>query len=325
MIFVAGIPYDTKIQVVEASFSEQGYKVRVKDGFTSKSNRKSDLDCRVKTGHCTVSVLNLSMYESILRTGNIYISNRRLMIKPHLSGTCLFKLNAANNKKRILLKHVPAYYESKIIFDLLVKNYGEVQEFFPFMSDTVTYGDLDRKFKSFSVMFTSIDSAMSAIKDSYVQLDKTLVYIEKYQKSKKKCHNHQQISQPNLIPYSMKSRYSVATHPSMIRPFPVINQVNTKEIYSRSSNTRSKSQSSLRNLYKMSNEGKTRSLTRPSNGSGGCMRSELLEELSLRSHHLKPTAPLYRLLRSQNFEYVATFEHRYSWIGKTNFRKNVTN
>ena len=56
--------------------------------------------------------------------------------------------------------------------------------------------------------------------------------------------------------------------------------------------------------------------------SRGYCRTQFIDDLIGLSHHLKPSSRVYRLLRSEKFEYFSTFELMNTWTAMHNFKYN---
>lgn len=326
-IFVAGIPCLTSAQEVTMCFSRLNYVVRVEQSsFPTLFAKNQRL---VVDGHCVISVKNLSSYEGILSHGEIKLKGRKLMCKPYLTGVNLYKLNAQNNKRRIILKSVPSFLYERDVRHSLEKKFGKIEQFFPFLSDNRTPEESKRKFTSYSVMFEDVNSALWAVEANVVELKEGIyANIEKFSRKRKELNDQKQ-TKTTLGNFSTIEDLGKRNHePTTLDNLVKDRRAKRKLLYKpKSFRRRHRSlvnQPCKDNLpYQTLQDRSTRSLERTTLIPAGYQRLELIEELCAKCSHLKPNSKIYRLLRCENFEYSATFELKNTWISSNNLRHNV--
>jgi hypothetical protein len=250
------------------------------------------------------------------------------MCKPYLTGVNLYKLNARNNKRRIILKFVPSYLRVKEVRNALEDQFGEIEEIYPFLSDSKYHDESRRKYYTYSVMFVNPSAAQKVANLNVIQLKVGVhAQVEKYAKKKGRTHkdsdeDHKHKNKP-LQPEKVNNKI----WPASISPKCSEGQINSSHIPIRKENgSRSKSEKRLSKgnlIHTTSKVRRTSSLERLYLVPKGFQRMKLIEMLRTTCSFLKPTSNLYYLLRSEDFEYIATFELKNAWISNTNFRRNL--
>ena len=324
-IYVAGIPTSTTTVELSACFSRHSYLVRVET--TSKFPTGDNSQRFVLDGHCVISVADTTTYESILTNKRILLRGRRLMCSEFLTGTKLYKLNAMNNKRRIILKYVPSYLSEIEVKDSLERQFGKVERFFSYLSEHKEADESRRRYKAYSVMFDQISVAQVVADRNVIELKYGInATVEKYNRKRVNKVPEARTSKGttcNLSTIDNLSRKNLAsTNLTCVLPAsqPIVKCPENKTFHFRSK-PRAKTMEDFPKSTQF-NTRRTCSVERSAIVARGNRRTQFIEELRAVCPHLKPNSKIYRLLRSEDFEYIATFELSNAWISLTNFRQN---
>lgn len=327
-LFVAGIPYGINSRAIEVCFATLGYqvKVRTEESITGEGcENQNSILCQ---GYCVIRPRDQSTYYSILKNKGIQFQGRTLICKPYLEGDSLYRQNAYNNKRRVILKGIPVQISTDSVLELLEWVYGPVEKMYKFLSDKVdsqreipTNG---QKFMSLSVMFWDKEAAKKASADKYCQVKGFKIGIEAFQSKKKR---RKMATDLKIVPTKAElgslrplgSKDEVGSKPS----FPMLDQEERRILSFSKVDSRGKTLQSLADFAIMKKERTSHSTPcKISRGVSGVHRHEFLQEIIRFAHHIKPTSRIFKLLRSEFSEYTAMFELRDTWIARTNQRYN---
>lgn len=229
-LFIGGLPPYMNIEEIEASLSslvpisqveflnprEQGQRKQSAGSYTHKSQQ---------TEYCIVTVTDRLFYNRLIQVNNLSLGGRALVISPYLNGIDLYKANAFNNKRRVVLKGVPSDMQIASLVELIQWKFGQVENMFPFRKSTSIITANELAITSFSIMFVDVKAANLAASAGYLDIDKrTSCVIEKFRHSKIKAekerrqhtighydlHNHTKTHQfysTRPIPYTDSTHY----------------------------------------------------------------------------------------------------------------------
>ena len=324
LMFVSGIPRGTKARELVFAFNKMRFKIRVSTNNELTEHSRSE----IISGHCLICTRNRNEYENILNSERIFFDGRWLSVKPYLSGVELYRQNCKNNKRRILLKRVPLNISDFEIRDSLESKFGLVSELFCLMPDkkeSSSHYMRKRKTRTYSVMFYQ-EVSSTFVNNMKLELRPGLwVLAEKFSVKKKKkktaCNKGSHLSVPDG---NSQKNYLEMPDAKTAPTLKVVGEI-VQSISNGSLLGKLKSVQQLTELPEQSDYPQHRRRTsvegtkRPSNG---YCRSEFINDLIGECHHLKPSTKIYRLLRGEDPEYLATFEHRYTWIAVSNLQVN---
>ena len=335
-LFVAGIPNGTHPRRLERCFARAGYQVRVnrsESAVTSVAGR--DQLCK---GHCVITAIDAPTYVAIRDGAEVAIDDRVLICQPFLRGEELYHQIAVSNRKRVILKGVPGYVELDFIRLRLEQSYGRVENLFKFKPDgraAQDRGELGAASKkvSLSIMFSSHLSAKKATIDGYFEVEPGYLATFDAFRSKKKTASS--IDYFGSTPYYYNSRLDVEYQDVNIYQEALVHQGDHPgQNFGRSGALRELApkaeKPALINRRKTAthvnhrDETPRRAVSHDKNyrESSGISRHYFSNLLLDRTHHLKPTSRIYKLLRREVSKYSATFELQGTWIDRTNLRYN---
>lgn len=115
-LVVGGLPPYMNIEALEASLSslgpilqveflnprEQGQRKQSAGSYTHKSQQ---------TEYCIVTVTDRLFYNRLIQDNNLSLGGRALVISPYLNCIDLYKANALNNKRIVVLKGISSAME----------------------------------------------------------------------------------------------------------------------------------------------------------------------------------------------------------------------
>ena len=260
----------------------------------------------------------------------MYFQGRQLMLRPVLTGVGLYKHNAQNNKRRLLLKSVPFEIGEADIKKFLEKTIGAVTSLFRFKPEKIGYFETvpkKRKMSTYSAMFENPVNHIFT-KTTRCEIRKNVwITLEQFSlKKKERRYSKDQstlLSNPRSCTKILPSEQGLAMTAADIKQGEetqrLVSKIQCRHIVrSRSSLGRLKCHASEEKRYKR----ETRSVKDKRNISTGYSRAVFIEELSGYCHHFKPGTKAYKLLRSECCEYLGTFELRNSWISQSNLKIN---
>ena len=117
-LFVADIAYNTPLKDVIRYFSQFGSNIRIQRQISNSKTMNYARGSRIQDNHCMLEIRDKKIYEIILITENLQISQisgRSLMCEPFLTDLDLNRSNAKNNKKRDIVKYVPPCITSNAV------------------------------------------------------------------------------------------------------------------------------------------------------------------------------------------------------------------
>lgn len=340
-IYVSGIPRGTFVKSIQRCFYTAGYTVMVKSSQLVPMSPKEQLN----SGHCLIETESYKSQKNLVQIQYVYFQGRRLKLEKYLSGSDLCKHNSNNNKRRVLVKKVPSTISEKTVRYILERNFGPISECYALMTSkksiTSCIKTNCRDTKTYSVMFENpVNHRLSNAAQLEIQPG-SFVTIERFVIKKKLGTN-------STLVNSRESTLQVLTmidcecgddelkNPNLdsAKLYPLEGPIGAKKrsaskpAISLQNAGRSKS---INNLDTVSysdlalNSSKIRSKSQEAKRkrTRGYSRSKFIVDLVLSCHYLKPTSSTYRLLRSEESEYLATFELRHTWIAVSNFRFNL--
>lgn len=321
IVFVTGIPRGTIALEVIRIFSEIGYKIKVVNQYSENIESSS----RINSGYCLMKTESVSDYSSILELHHVFFSGRRLILKPYLTGTDLYKQNRKNNKRRILIKQVPFYISETEIRNHLENRYGFISELYRLKPHQPSSSYSRRKFCAYSVMFE--EAIADHFKSStFLEIrTNTFVIAERFCLNKKQNPCSSESSSrlsPELHVYDFTGGFTtkvdLETHVNLTETNLPLYIHNYHRLSPRSQRAPSESSPSVERRRK-SRPCSATNRRRPSTGYQKIVFSTLLLNSS---HHLKPNSKIYRLLRDHDPEFLGTFALKDSWIALSNLREN---
>lgn len=189
-IFVTGVEFKTPIAEIFALFSKYGPISNVREILKKvdhkplkRMSKKND----VCSGSCCVETPCSSTAEKILSIGTFNLNNRDIMCAPFKLGRELASENEEKNRRRVLLKKVPAHIPENQLRSAVELMFGPVEVFFAFLSDDKRgkkkgyKGKHLRSIRTYSVMFRNVESCNLAIEAGEVFLaDDAIIIIERF-------------------------------------------------------------------------------------------------------------------------------------------------
>lgn len=335
LIYVAGIPNKTSVSELEDCFYFLGFSVKV-EANKNQSQRVRRTDTLTE-GYCVISVKCTSAYDEILTSKEIILKKRRLMCKPYLTGAGLYKQNAINNRKRVILKYVPSYISPRELKHFIETSYGKIEQFFAFKSESESSQiGLGRKFTSYSIMFLESDVALQFSANSNFELiDGVYIQVERFtQRKREERRLANSTEQPEFLEKPASHQRANMEEQAMDQYVKTTKEqketynngeqlaIKTSQLQLPISKGRARSQDQEckdRLVRKKLTFRRTGSLERMAMAASGYQRLEFIQELCTALSCINPTSKVYRLLRSDDFEYLATFELNNTWIANTNF------
>ena len=298
-IFVAGIPTVTPDFEVLKYFRRFGDVVWIDRSRGNPSQTEED-----HRNHCILYMRDKASVNAVLRMAPHAVGGRRVMCKEYLEGSQLFRQNLDYNRRRVILKKVPADLSEAQVRRYLEQAFGEIDTMFCFLPES----NKDRKFhqrqyRSYSVMFKLAQSANQAALAKIIYLkDQQRTIVERFKKSKQVARQVWQtkarkMNSLELIPGTVTKKRSLSF-------FAKENNLD--------SNNKLKDRSSR--AYSSEGEG-TYDRT-------GCKRHQFASHLVDICSRIKPTSKIYSKIRQEDFSYLASFHLKNSWTGLNNIRLN---
>ena len=326
-IFVAGVAFNTPVKDVTKHFRQYGKDIKVQVPKSCGSVILNSLDY-IQQGHFILVVGSMNTCISILAANSHEVNDRSLMCRPFLTGSDLYRANNKNNKKRIILKHVPFTVNQKSLKALMEQRFGKVENIFPFKSEKSGNNQIEakRKYNSYSIMFDSHESALMAVAEEIIRLSgSTFCSAERFNTSYQRKKGFK--PEPNTL---TSVKRTAQFTPQSTLPH-TTNEVREKKKKTASLQihrvvkTRSRSQQgfSIRDGQSIRYESRRRTRSHDrSTITASYVGYELSQYLSDICSFVKPTAKLYRRIREENGQYLAAFELKNAWSSKnnTNFR-----
>lgn len=191
-IFASGFSRHTTTAQVADYFSKYGY-FRV-EKYESYFKRHQDTT-RFKggEGYFILSDLQWHTYHSILQACPHRIQSRCLEVCPLKTGLDLIFHNCQKNQRRVLIKKVPIEVDEQEILDAIRVEFGLVEKFFGYKSETKFWEASSvlassNKKVTYSVTFQAKSSAAKAVRKGYMILrlgyNPITVIVEKFKRTK---------------------------------------------------------------------------------------------------------------------------------------------
>lgn len=319
-MFVAGIAANTPADVVLGYFSQFCCHAKIV-GQRSAGKAGGCKDSRIYRGHCILEVGSREAYDRILDYQQHLISGRSLMCSRYLLGTQLFKENAKNNKKRIIVKNVPSSVCQSALAALMEDKFGRIQNIYSFKSErsALTESKVKRKHLSYSIMFESHTSARAAAEQEIINLSESSFCIaQRFRLNNRKFRGMKVGDTIKNSSILTKGALQYGREKGDLR----IEIQDPKEESARHSPKAMKHSSSVnRELANLvSPKKRSFSCDEPSDDRIGRRRYEFTQYLILESSRTKPTKKLYQLVRREEAEYLSAFELRNAWWSRNNYR-----
>lgn len=170
-IFVAGVASGISKKTILGYFQRFGHIIDVieirkkskEDFAAAKRPSATAAPGSICRGICCVVTSSISTYNNILDQVDHSIKGRAVMCYPFQKRRTALKQSLENNKRRVILKKVPAVIEEHVILRRLESSFGKVAVFFSFLPEVLKSKSENtsisrRNFKSYSVMFETLES-----------------------------------------------------------------------------------------------------------------------------------------------------------------------
>lgn len=301
-IFVAGIPSSIPNSEILRYFSEFGGIEKLDRSMGNSVSSEGDLtDSR---GHCILLVRDKAAMERILSRAPHYVGGRKVMCKEYLEGSQLFRQNLDNNRRRVIIKKVPAQISEEEFRRYLTTSFGKIELMFCFRPEARKASKSERRlYRSYSVMFKEVDSASRATLARYLNFaNGQSAIVEKFSKAKQTARQN----------WQSEARKKERVQVELIT-------IRTK---------RSKSftvDSGLGLGYNLKASSRAYSTGREEHyDRSGCKRYQFASQLVAFCSQISPTKKLYSMMRQEDFSYLASFKLKNCWSSLNNHRFNIS-
>lgn len=185
-IYVAGAQSATKPEDIFQFFSRLGHiwSVKPHQPYGSPIHLMHQNSGASQTKGCFIlEVSEESVYEHILHLKIFQFKGRNLFCTQFLSGKKLMSTNFEKNKRRVILKSVPAEINESYLKGYLESNFGKVECLFVYKPDSQKYESsyFNRKHRTFNVMFERREDARRLTENAEVYINSRFpISVEKY-------------------------------------------------------------------------------------------------------------------------------------------------
>lgn len=321
IVYVSGILRGTPPPEVCSAFKSYGYSIRVVD----RHGMSLESSTAITTGYCLVEAECHKTYKTILKEGHISWKGRSLILRPYLTGEHLFKENRRNNKRRVVLKHVPVFVSDKEVKEILSQRFGPIREFYELQSDLPLYLCGKRKFKAYSVMFDHSVGVHEMETSTKLELRVGIIStIEKFNIKKKKHISRDSLNHLKIFTARTWAGSEENFQSSKVPPLS-LEKVRCSPILSKSHKSTSARviHSQSPHLYDLKPR-RVRSVSQNKKSSTGYSYYEFINNLKNSQHHIKPNRKFYRLIRENSPEFLGAFQLKDSWVALSNLRQNYS-
>lgn len=320
-IFVAGIPSrytSTEIKLYFASFGAiSSVEMVPRSSQRRRLNFRSNND---KKGAWIISVETRDVFDRILNHYPHRFSDRNLICKPFLYGPELAQTNSLNNKRRVILKHVPTELSEESLRSMLIRDFGDIECLFSFRPDkqpTVS----KRQYHSYSVMFMQEHSAVKAIQAGSLNYSKgsSPIKVEQFCIKKKK----------KLLPSKSNSKAKRSGDEPSPKSFVFVNTRDLLRSPSCPSLKGSQEEGPFEHFLSCSNFDRSEQQNRPKRSRSLDIQEDsfsFLPELAIdllnRLHSVKPNQKPYHCFRNPLVDYACCFNPSFEMTSHSNIRYN---
>lgn len=317
-IFVAGAPSGVSGSVLISYFRRFG---RI-EGILSQTGRHLGLHYNTAiVGNFLVAAADSRTYHTILAHNSHRLLGRSLICSQYLSGKALAVKNSEANRRRVILKRVPAELQEPGLRSFLEKHFGKVECIFPFKPES---GDAEnspfsrRKYRTFNVMFADRKPAREITQYTYLYIDDSAkIQVEKFRhkNSRKKIALSYQVDR--LAEFHPNAELDLDSLQSQVfrkcKSFPF--SPNEREVQ-KSDLDRKQIESANFLVFRSLN---TKTIKSMKSRDIICFYQYLFEQ----AHHCRPVSKVYFLLRHHYKHYLQSFEPTFAEFLDCNQRFNI--